>query len=74
MKIISSIIWLVIAIGFPMLISCQQINKEAEINPNIIFIQKDDLDWQDICFMGSKWLDTPNLDALAKENGNSFSF
>lgn len=36
--------------------------------PNIIFIMADDLGWQDVGFNGSKWFETPNLDAMAKES------
>ncbi|WP_372774715.1 sulfatase [Mangrovibacterium sp.] len=36
--------------------------------PNIIFIMADDLGWQDVGFMGSKWFETPNLDKLANES------
>lgn len=41
---------------------------EQEKRPNIIFIMADDLGWQDVGFMGSKWFETPNLDQLAAES------
>jgi len=35
--------------------------------PNIIFIYADDWGWGDLSSHGTEWLDTPNLDRLAKE-------
>jgi arylsulfatase A-like enzyme len=40
-------------------------NKTYMKRPNIIFIYADDLGWKDVGFMGSKFYDTPSLDALA---------
>lgn len=37
----------------------------AGSKPNIILINIDDMGWRDVGFMGSKYYETPNLDALA---------
>lgn len=38
----------------------------ATAKPNIIYINVDDLGWADLGFQGSKYYETPNIDALAK--------
>ena len=35
--------------------------------PNLIIINVDDLGWKDLGFMGSKYYETPNIDALSKQ-------
>ncbi len=35
--------------------------------PNLIIINVDDLGWKDLGFMGSKYYETPNIDALARQ-------
>ena len=49
-------------------VSLGQSPTQTGKKPNIIFIMADDLGWQDVGFMGSKWFETPNLDNLASES------
>ena len=49
-------------------LSVIRVNAEPEKKPNIIFIMADDLGWQDVGFMGSKYFETPHLDALAEQS------
>lgn len=62
-------IWVFIALLTVLLsfINCSQKYKEELKKPNIVLINVDDLGWKDVGFMGSKFYETPNLDALAKE-------
>lgn len=39
----------------------------AATPPNIVFIYADDMGWGDIACHGTSWLETPNLDRLARE-------
>jgi arylsulfatase A-like enzyme len=46
--------------------SCSTKPKEIT-RPNIIIINVDDMGWKDVGFMGSKYYETPNIDALARQ-------
>ena len=35
--------------------------------PNVVFILMDDMGWRDVGFMGNRFVETPNLDRLAKQ-------
>ena len=52
-------------------LSCSK-NKPVEELPNIIFINIDDMGWNDVSFMGSEYYETPNIDLLA-ESGMVFT-
>lgn len=38
-----------------------------EVRPNIIVVFADDLGWKDVGYQGSRMMETPNIDALAKQ-------
>jgi arylsulfatase A-like enzyme len=41
--------------------------KRTAAKPNIVFIFADDLGWKDVGYQGSDFMETPNIDRLAKE-------
>ncbi|NNF32524.1 MAG: sulfatase [Saprospiraceae bacterium] len=52
--------------------SCSNKNEVIEGRPNILFILADDLGYSDLSCMGSKYYETPNIDAIA-DNGMVFT-
>ncbi len=50
------------------LIACGYLRAEDIAKPNIILIFADDLGWKDVGFQGSDFIETPNLDRLAKDS------
>lgn len=46
----------------------------ADAKPNIVFILIDDLRWDAFSFMGHPFVQTPNVDRLAKEGGHFRNF
>ncbi|QRM89492.1 MULTISPECIES: sulfatase [Lacinutrix] len=59
---------LVIIIAFFSCKTEKSSNVETFKKPNIVFVLVDDLGYADVGFNGSKYFQTPNLDALAKES------
>ena len=50
-----------------LLYSCEEPIKSVEESPNFIFILADDLGYGEIGIQGQKWIETPNIDQLARE-------
>ncbi|SFU13136.1 Arylsulfatase A [Algoriphagus locisalis] len=48
--------------------SFAQLKSENSKKPNVVLINVDDLGWADLCFMGSAYYETPNLDKLSTES------
>jgi arylsulfatase A-like enzyme len=47
------------------LTACISPGEPAQVFPNVILINIDDMGWRDVGFMGTEYYETPNLDALA---------
>ncbi len=63
---------IILLLGAILLVAgCNSFHKKVK-KPNIILILADDLGWKDAGFMGSKYYETPALDALAA-SGMSFT-
>ena len=50
-----------------LLVSCNRAKEPLQEKPNVIFILADDFGYKDMGCMGSKFYETPNIDAIAKE-------
>ena len=46
--------------------SCSS-EQDRTDSPNIVLINIDDMGWNDVSVMGSKYYDTPNIDSLAEQ-------
>ena len=72
MKIFNSFSKLLILLAFAsFIIGCESKKEEVETvsesKTNIVFILADDLGYGDLGFLGQKYIETPNIDRLAKE-------
>ena len=59
------------------LLSAQTAVAAEKVKPNIVFLFVDDLGYGDVGFNGSKYYETPNMDALAKQSlvfENSYAY
>ncbi|MDA9660436.1 sulfatase [Flavobacteriaceae bacterium] len=63
--------YLSLVIVLQLIISCSN-NNLSDQPPNIVFINIDDMGWNDVSFMGSEYYETPNIDFLA-DNGMVFT-
>ena len=63
--------YLSLTIILQLFISCSN-NNSLDQQPNIVFINIDDMGWNDVSFMGSEYYETPNIDFLA-DNGMVFT-
>ena len=52
----------------PILVACGYLRADDIVKPNIVLIFADDLGWKDVGFQGSDFIETPNLDRLAKDS------
>ena len=58
-------IYLAVFISFDivgLILSCSS-EQDRTDSPNIVLINIDDMGWNDVSFMGSKYYDTPNIDS-----------
>jgi arylsulfatase A-like enzyme len=53
---------------FLLIIICTSSSKQKQSPPNVILIMTDDQGWGDLSFHGNPYLETPNIDQLAKES------
>ena len=54
-------------LGVLLLASANWARAETQVRPNVIFIFIDDLGWGDLGCYGNDFIDTPNIDQLAKD-------
>ena len=58
---------LLLAFALVGLIGNSAFSADAKRPPNIILILMDDMGWRDVGFMGNRFVETPNIDRLAKK-------
>ena len=64
-KVVAAACFVAALLGLPAVVRAADAPKAAK--PNIVLIFADDLGWRDVGYQGSDFLETPNIDRLAKE-------
>ena len=71
-KIVYFVIWLIILLVFTTFFSCN--DSDGDSRPNIVLIMTDDQGYGDLGFTGNPVIQTPHIDALARQSARMNNF
>jgi len=67
MKLLGHVLSCAVTFVIVVVVVVDQSSVQAADRPNIVLIFADDLGWKDVGYQGSDFIETPNLDRLAKQ-------